>query len=93
MPGSTHNWHKFVLKTSHRNELKKELLSAGIDAKIHYPYTLNRLEILPEDDKTFSPVAEEVIKHLISLPIYPEMTGDEIDYVISKLKSFFYEAR
>ena len=86
---SSHNWHKFVLKTKHRDKLRKKLSEMGIDTKVHYTYTLGRTEYLPENFKDSARIAEKITKEVLSLPIYPELTDEEIKHIIKELKEFF----
>ena len=70
----TSAWHKFVIKHRLRDELKERLKDAGIDTRIHYPYTLDK-------QKT------SFTQQCLSLPIYPELSDSSIEYVTNSVIS------
>lgn len=85
-----HADQKFVLYTEHRDELVKFLHAKGIEAKIHYPYALNELSVTDGFDKpTFLSVSTMLSRGVLSLPIYPELSDGEVDYIASMVKQFF----
>lgn len=84
-------FHLFVIQTPRRDALKKHLADKGIESGIHYPIPLHRqpaFSFLNYKEGRF-PVSEEAAKSVLSLPIYPEMTDDQIGDVISAVRSFF----
>ena len=88
---STHVYHQFVVRSSRRNALQKFLGDRGIGAQIHYPMAVhqqpayrNRLEI-----RTDLSVTERIIEEILSLPIYPELSGSEMNKIITTAKEFF----
>jgi dTDP-4-amino-4,6-dideoxygalactose transaminase len=70
----TNAFQKFVIKHPDRNRLQNKLKSFGIDTRVNYSYTLSN---------TIN--AEKLSKTVLSIPIYPELTDDEVDYIGSKL--------
>lgn len=86
-----HVFHLYVIRTSFRDELKQFLNDNGIGTNIHYPYPLH----LQESYKFVGykqgdfPIAEEYASKLLSLPMFPEMTDEQVDYVVSKIKEFY----
>ena len=76
------SYHKLVMLDDKRDKLKEYLDAQGIETKIHYAETLDMGNI------GFYPVAENLCNRSISLPIYPFMHNDEIDYVCEKVKDF-----
>ncbi len=74
------SYHKLVMLDEERDALKLYLDSQGIETKIHYAETL--------DTAGSYPVAEDLCSKSISLPIYPFLRNDEIDYVCKKIKDF-----
>jgi dTDP-4-amino-4,6-dideoxygalactose transaminase len=90
-PSVIHSFHLYVIRTKRRNELKKFLWEQGIETGIHYPTALPFLkayELLGHKPEDF-PVAHQYQNEILSLPIYPEMTDEMIQYVVSSIKSFF----
>jgi len=86
-------YHNFVICSDHRDALQKYLRECGIDTKIHYPILLHMqpaAKSLGYKEGDF-PVAERQNKRQLSLPIYPEITQEEIDTVINAIKQFCAE--
>jgi len=78
------SYHKLVMITSKRDELKAHLTDAGIETKIHYK------EIL---DSNYAglysyPNADYICANAISLPIYPHLELDEVDAICKTIKEF-----
>ncbi len=84
-----HVYHLFVCETKRRDELLAHLKANGVGASIHYPDALPRLEAyarLGHRPGDF-PVAEGLVERIISLPIYPEITAEQLDYVAEQIKT------
>jgi len=84
-------WHLFVIRTNARDQLKKHLGDHGISVGIHYPIALpnlNAYKYLNHSESDF-PIASLYQKELLSLPIYPEITRTQQDYVVEKIVDFF----
>ena len=83
-------WHLFVIRVRDRIELQAFLQENGIGSGFHYKYPLHLqdaftyLNYKPGD----FPVTEKVMQEIISLPMYPELTEDQIRYVVEKVKEF-----
>lgn len=86
-----HADQKFVVYTEKREDLHNHLLHNKIDAKIHYPYSLSELPIakyIIKKPNMFS-VSVMLTKGLLSLPIYPELSDGEVEYIASIVRKFF----
>lgn len=86
-----HAFHLYVIKTKRRNELKEYLKRNEIETLIHYPAALPlepAYQYLNNSRKDF-PVASTLTEEILSLPIYPELSDDQIEYVCEKIKRFF----
>jgi len=86
-----HVYHLYVIRTRRRHELQEWLKSKGIGTGLHYPIPLHlqkTYEYLGYKEGDF-PVAEESAKQILSLPMFPELTGEEIETVASEIKTFF----
>lgn len=84
-------FHNFVIKCDNRDALAEFLGQQGIETKMHYPVLLCDQPAatgLSSSGLDF-PMAREINQKQLSLPIYPELTDDEIDYVISKVLEFY----
>jgi dTDP-4-amino-4,6-dideoxygalactose transaminase len=90
-PGAYHVYHQFVVMTPKRNELQDYLNSQGISTGLHYPIALHMqpaYKHLGYKEGDF-PMSEKAANECLSFPIYPEMTQDQIDFVIQHVKKFF----
>jgi dTDP-4-amino-4,6-dideoxygalactose transaminase len=84
-------YHTFIIQTKHRDELKKFLLDNGVDTKIHYPIPIHfqkAAKYLGYKKGDF-PVTEKQVKTILSLPVYPELTDEQVDFVCSKILEFY----
>ncbi len=88
---SKHTFHLYVIRTKERNELQRYLKDNGIETQIHYPVPLPFVKAYQYLNHTPSdfPVAYQYQSEILSLPMYPELTNKEIEYVVSKIKDFF----
>lgn len=87
-----HAHQKFVVYLSDRNSLHTHLLQNGIDSKIHYEYVLGDLPSarnLPKPDMLSTSVM--LSRGVLSLPMYPELTDNEVNYIADKVDEFFGE--
>jgi len=81
------SWHLYVIKVNNRDELIEKLKAEGIGTSVHFipvhkhPYYKTTYRYL---DEAF-PVANRVYEQSLSLPIYPGMTVEEIDFVIENV--------
>lgn len=86
-----HTYHQFVIKAERRDELKAFLLSKGIETEIHYPQALPFVEAykyfnhIPSD----FPIAFKLQHHILSLPVYPELSDKAVEYVSSTIFDFY----
>lgn len=99
MDYAKHVYHLFVIKLKkefvnekiNRNQLQKFLHEKGISTGLHYPIPLH-LQPCFENlgyKKGDLPVSEDLAENCLSLPMYPELTEEQIDYVGSSIKEFF----
>ena len=81
------SWHLYSIKVENRDEVIERLKEVGIGSSVHFipihkhPYYKNRYGY---EDKNY-PIANRVYEKSLSLPIYPDMSEAEIDYVIKKV--------
>lgn len=88
---SKHTFHLYVIKTKFRDKLKDFLADRNIDVSIHYPVALPNLEAykylnVPKEDYEVTGVFQNEI---LSLPMYPELSSEQIEYVVNSIKEFF----
>lgn len=82
----THAFHKFVIDVDHRDILQRNLGLKHIETRVHYREPLHEL---PAYGKYTGPdilsVASALSRRVLSLPIYPELTDLEVEYIIDSL--------
>jgi dTDP-4-amino-4,6-dideoxygalactose transaminase len=91
-PGYRHVFHLYVVETkdpARRDSLLDFLVANGIDAKTHYSIAIHKQDGYPwgKGARVVGPVshAERNAASCVSLPMYPELTAAEVDYVIGKV--------
>ncbi len=88
--GAEHVYHLFVIRTPRRDELKKYLEENGVGSAIHYPFPIHlqkAYDFLGYKDGDFVET-EKASQEILSLPIFPGMTSEEMASVVSVLNSF-----
>jgi dTDP-4-amino-4,6-dideoxygalactose transaminase len=89
--GEISTYHKFVIIVDKRDQLKTFLTKNGIETKIHYSPLLNEQKLLINyTHRVHDLSVSNQIKHkVLSLPIYPGLGYDEIDYICDCIKKFY----
>jgi len=93
-PGTRAVYHLFVVRTDKRDALRSALETRGVETGIHYPIPLHlqpayaHLRI----PKGSYPVSESLCSRILSLPIYPEMSEEQIRFVASETATAVREA-
>jgi dTDP-4-amino-4,6-dideoxygalactose transaminase len=85
-----HVYHLYVIRSENRNALQAQLKERGIGTAIHYP---NPVHLQPFYSKGVDrhgqfPVAERLCTEILSLPIYPELTEEQVEVVASEIREF-----
>ncbi len=86
-----HSFHLYVIKAERRDQLAAYLKKEGIETAIHYPTALPNLKAyhyLGHLSQDF-PVATSLQDKILSLPMYPELSGEMITYVGNTIKKFY----
>jgi len=87
-PNSVHVYHQYTVRSPRRNDIQKALGAAGIGSMIYYPVPLHQQEVYADLCKGVSlPISEAVAREVISLPIFPQMTTDQVDRVCDVVRS------
>ncbi len=84
-------WHLFVIRTARRDALQAHLTARGVGTQIHYP-TPPHLSGAYRDagwKRGDFPIAEKLAAEVLSLPISPHHSAEQIDYVCESVRSFF----
>lgn len=100
MPGYYHVYHLYVIETKkpqHRDALLQVLNDSGVDAKCHYPIAIHQQEGYPwgHEARIAGPIpnSERNAACCVSLPMFPELTEEEVDYTIRKVMEWDGSAR
>ncbi len=88
-----HVYHLYCIQTSKRDALKEFLEKNGIGTGIHYPTPLHLQQAYSflGNKKGSFPKAEKTMQQLLSLPMFPELTEEQVLFVCSKIKEFLKE--
>ena len=87
----THVFHQYVVKIAEnfcmsREELMERLKETGIETAVHYPIPIHRQPVYGSIAKGVNcPVSEILSKQVMSLPVHPQVTDDQLEYISSTL--------
>ena len=90
-PRSTHVYNQYVIRTPHRDQLKRYLADQGIGTMIYYPSPLHTqpcFEDLGYKTGDF-PHAEQACQEVLAIPVYPELTDEDFNYIVDSIDAFF----
>ncbi|MEK9146992.1 MAG: DegT/DnrJ/EryC1/StrS family aminotransferase [Patescibacteria group bacterium] len=86
----SHVYHLYVIECQKRNALQEYLKKNGIETGIHYPIPIHLQK--PYRDMGYKkgdfPITEEKASSVLSLPMFPELKEEELNFVVDKIKSF-----
>ena len=86
-----HTYHQYVIRAKERDKMKEFLEEKGVNTAIYYPLPLHLQKCftyLGYREGDF-PVAEKASREVLALPIYPELTADQQDYIASSITEFY----
>jgi len=85
-----HVYHQFVIRTHRRDDLRQALRARGIGSGIHYPLPVHLQPAYQSRYPEVSlPNSESAADEILSLPVYPELTDEDITRVIKATRSYF----
>ncbi|MAD61443.1 MAG: transcriptional regulator [Myxococcales bacterium] len=86
-----HVYNQYVIRTPHRDALKEFLKERGVGTMIYYPSPLHTQPCFQELNHKVGdfPVAELACKEVLALPVYPELSDDDFNYVVDSVAAFF----
>lgn len=89
-PACTHVWHLYVIKSPKRDALQQFLSNRGIQTMIHYPVPphLQQAYKTSNFSQGAFPVAEELAKQCLSLPLFPGMLPGDVERVCAAIQAF-----
>jgi dTDP-4-amino-4,6-dideoxygalactose transaminase len=79
------SFHHYVVRTPFRDQVRECLASQGIETGIHYPIPCHLQEPYRSFSTTALPVAEHAAQEILSLPMFPHLTDDQIAFVSSSM--------
>ncbi|MEN9336301.1 MAG: dTDP-3-amino-3,6-dideoxy-alpha-D-galactopyranose transaminase [Bacteroidota bacterium] len=83
-----HMFHLYVIRSKERDALQQYLLEKGIETLIHYPIPPHQQGAFPELIGLQLPLTEQLHREVLSLPMSPLLTIEEVDYIIQTLNAF-----
>ena len=89
-PGTQPSWHIFPIRVHDRNGLRAALTTEQIETNVHYPVALPFVPAYAHLGHTPGdfPVARDQTSHVVALPMYAELTNEQIDRVCDAVKRF-----
>lgn len=87
---SDHVFHQYVIKTKTRDQLRDYLSLHAIPSMIHYPLPLPLQKAYAKYNHSNTPVAEELSKQILSLPIHPQVSIVQVEMITNTIRSFFH---
>jgi dTDP-4-amino-4,6-dideoxygalactose transaminase len=92
-PWAYHVYHLYIIRSRQRDELRQHLNEQGVTTLIHYPTPIHLQKVYRSLGlgKGSFPNAESIAEEIISLPMYPTLTEDEIFYVCQCIKEFYVQ--
>jgi dTDP-4-amino-4,6-dideoxygalactose transaminase len=90
-PGRRHIFNQYTLRVERRDELREHLKAEGIGHSVYYPVPLHLQDCFRElgYEKGDFPVAEKACAEVVSLPVYPELTREQQERVVSAVAGFY----
>lgn len=84
-------YHNFVIQVEDRSQFMAAMGDKGIDTKIHYPIPLHLMQCSSKLGYKLGdfPITEKQSERIVSLPIYPELTDEQVSYVCSQIRQYF----
>ena len=89
--GAIHAWHQFVLRVSDREKFIQHMSNHGISTGIHYPIPCHLQPVFsdhPQGKRGQLEFTEQLCEEIVSIPIFPLLTDQEVERVIGAVSSF-----
>ena len=85
LPGRDHAFHLFVVRVPDRERFREGMAERGVDTLVHYPHAVHKLHAYNELASGPVPLttSERLAAEVVSLPLYPELSDAEVEYVAS----------
>jgi dTDP-4-amino-4,6-dideoxygalactose transaminase len=87
-PGSVHAFHQYTLRVARRDDFLARLAERGVGANVYYPVPVHRqVPFAGVAGDTMLPVTDGLTEDILSIPVYPALTDDEVDQVIGAVNA------
>jgi perosamine synthetase len=86
--GRTHVYNQYTVRCEQRDALADHLEDAGIGTGVYYPTPLHEQAVYDDTDRSF-PVAERAADEVLSLPVHPNLTADDVRTVADAVEGFY----
>ena len=83
-----HVWHLFVIRVPNRSDFQQYMTSNGVETLVHYPIAPHKQKAYEELNECSYPITELLSKEVVSLPISPAITQDQMDYIVFLVNSY-----
>ena len=89
--GHHHIFHQYTIRVEKRDELQKYLQEQGVSCMIYYPKPLHLQPVFADlgYKEGDLPITEKAALEVVSLPMFPEITQEQQEYVVSKIAEFY----
>lgn len=90
-PSTEHTFHIYAIRSGQRNALQQYLTKGGIETLIHYPEALpfTQAYAYKNHSELDFPVSAKLQHEVLSLPVYPDLTSDQVTTIIENIKRYF----
>ena len=88
-PGVTHVYHQYTLRVRRRDEFVDRLRERGVGSAVYYPIPVHRQApfVAMGFDQGRYPVTDRLTEQVVSIPVHPGLTDDEVDTVIEAVNA------
>jgi len=88
--GNVHTYHQYTISLEGRDDLAQYLKEKGIATRVYYPVPLHLQPCYKDLGYSIGnfPVSEKAAERVISLPVYPELSDEQVEYIIGAVREF-----
>jgi dTDP-4-amino-4,6-dideoxygalactose transaminase len=87
---ATHVFHQYVIRVAERDSLRNYLRDRGTGTSVHYPVPVHQQPAYASRFESYGPLdeTEAAAREILSLPLFPEMTGEQLETVVRQLRAW-----